>query len=200
MRLAFKQLPGTNEARMRITFDLTVEPGAVFITLQHMPEIPSAIFDQGVWVRSSSFHRQSPDVKSTNFLVDTQTERRKLPEDVYELIMVDERGRILEGLTSNFFAVRSGTIYTARENVLSGVTRQAILDLANSAGLPILLEPFSMAAVEQLDEAFITSSSRGVVPVVRIDNCTIGSGQPGSITQKLSTAYKRYILQAAEEI
>lgn len=200
LRLALSQLPGTNEARVRITLDMVIEPGALFLSLQELPAQPSELYEAGVKVHSTSLHRQSPDVKSTNFLVGSQPEREKMPEGVYELIMVDERDRILEGITSNFFAVRAGTIHTARDGILSGVTRHVILDLAQSAGIPILLEPFSLGAIDQLSEAFITSSSRGVVPVIQINDCTIGSGKPGPITQKLSMAYNRYVLMSAEEI
>jgi branched-subunit amino acid aminotransferase/4-amino-4-deoxychorismate lyase len=200
LRLVLAQASGDTEARVRTTLDLTFEPGALFITLEPLQPPPPMVYEQGICIQSSDLHRQSPDIKSTDFLVDTQPERHSMPPGVYELVMTDELGRILEGMTSNFFAVRAGTIYTARENVLSGVTRQAVLDLAHSLGLPIVLEPFSLAAIDQLDEAFITSSSRGLIPVIQINEYIIGEGKPGPVCLKLSHAYDRYIITTAELI
>lgn len=200
LRLALSQASGDAEARVRITLDLTFEPGALFIALEPLKPPPSVIYEQGICVRSTDLHRQSPDIKSTDFLIDTQPERHSMPPGVYELVMTDDRGRILEGMTSNFFAVRSSTIYTAREDVLLGVTRQAVLDLAHSSGLPIVLEPFSLAAIDQLDEAFITSSSRGLIPVIQVNEYIIDDGKPGPICLKLSQAYDRYIITSAELI
>lgn len=204
LRIAIREgllrMPGEAEVRLRITLDLVFEAGALFVSLLPMQPLPPEIYDQGVRLRSTSLHRQAPDVKSTTFMVDSQAERRAMPEGVFELIMLDELGRILEGLTSNFFAVRSGIIYTAREDVLSGVTRQAVLDLARAHGQRIILEPFSMAAIGQLDEAFITSSSRGLVPVVQINEIIIGSGVPGPVYNRLSKAYIGFVARTAEEI
>lgn len=200
MRAALLQLGEDTEARLRISLDLTYEPGIFYLTIVPLQPLPQQVYEHGICLRSTVLHRPSPDVKATSFLVDSQSERQSMPEDVFELIMVDELGRILEGLTSNFFAVRSGIVYTAREGVLSGVTRQAVLDMAHTLGLRIVLEPFSLAAVDQLDEAFITSSSRGLVAAIQIDDCIVGTGKPGPIYKKLSKAYIGHVARTAEEI
>ena len=117
--------------------------------------------------------------------------------------MVDEAGRILEGLTSNFFAVKGNEIWTNEESVLSGITRSLVLDEAVRNELPVNFRSITITEIPILEEAFITSSSRGILPVKQIDEVLIGygklvsldkpvcpgqsvcPGQPGPITKRL---------------
>ena len=117
--------------------------------------------------------------------------------DVFE-VLITSRGHILEGMTSNFYAVQGGTLVTARRGVLLGVTRRTILRLARAGGITI--EYRAPNINEDFEEAFITSSSRGVVPVVMINGRPVGEGRPGSVTKQLMEAYDGYVLRAAEHI
>jgi branched-subunit amino acid aminotransferase/4-amino-4-deoxychorismate lyase len=118
------------------------------------------------------------------------------------LLVKDEK--ILEGMTSNFFYVpraKQGAILcTARENILLGITRQTVIEIAQEMGLELNYQPLKRDQLDAIAEAFITSSSRGVVPVIQIDQITIGEGSPGSITRQLSAAYEAYVQVNAEAI
>ena len=109
-------------------------------------------------------------------------------------------GRILEGLTSNFYAVCNGKLITARYGILLGVTRRFVLRLARSAGYGIDYRALQVAELSGIDEAFITSSSRGVVPVIEVDHSPVGQGRPGSVARELRRAYDTYLVAKAEEI
>lgn len=114
--------------------------------------------------------------------------------------MVDERNHLLEGLTSNFYAVMDGIIYTAGAGVLHGITRQVVLKIARSAGFRITLTSPDMNDFARFSEAFITSSSRGVLPVTEIDNQPVGSGNIGNVTRKLMDLYDKHVLAEIEPI
>jgi branched-subunit amino acid aminotransferase/4-amino-4-deoxychorismate lyase len=103
--------------------------------------------------------RAQPTAKVTQFIEAAEHVRKSLPENAYEAIMIGRNGRFLEGLSSNFFAVKNGEIWTADEGVLPGVTRSIILKLAEQSAVPVHLEGIAPDDVAQIDEAFITSSS-----------------------------------------
>ena len=89
---------------------------------------------------------------------------------------------------------------TARNNILLGVTRKTVIDLAREQGLRVKYQPLERDQLAAFDEAFITSSSRGIVPVVQIDKVTIGQGSPGPITKQLLAVYDAYVIEKAERI
>ena len=113
-------------------------------------------------------------------------------------ILLTNNGKILEGMTSNFYAIKGKTLVTARSGILLGVTRRAVLRLARGEGMSI--EYRSPKVGEKFDEAFLTSSSRGVVPIVSIDNQPVGQGKVGKWTKILSKAYQAYVEKRSEKI
>ena len=101
-----------------------------------------------------------------------------MPAMIHEGLMVADDGAILEGLSSNFFGIRGGRLHTEEARALAGVTRSMVLELA--AGLlPRGEGPVHVPEVPELEEAFITSVSREVLPVVRIDGTVIGTASRG---------------------
>jgi branched-subunit amino acid aminotransferase/4-amino-4-deoxychorismate lyase len=84
--------------------------------------------------------------------------------------------------------------------VLAGITRGLVLESARRLGLPVRFQPVHLSEIAQLQGAFITSSSRGVLPVVRVDTIRIGSGKPDRITRRLEQAYDEMLLEQLEPI
>jgi hypothetical protein len=93
---------------------------------------------------------------------------------------------------------RNDILITAQDGILLGVTRHAVLRLARGQGMSI--EYRAPKVNEKFDEAFLTSSSRGVVPIVSIDNKPVGQGRVGKWTQMLSKAYQAYVEERSEKI
>lgn len=200
--LAQKYVPG--ESRFRII--LNTSDGTVVIIQQPFPPIPKNVYIKGVNVITSDLVRHDPRRKDSRFIEESQSERSRVNKDIYEVLLTKNR-RIYEGMTSNFYIVKydgkdkatqgllfnrvvGATLVTARDGILLGVTRRTILRLARGQGmsinyrLPRLNESFT--------EAFITSSSRGVVPVVSIDDDRVGEGRVGIWAQRLIQAYVSY--------
>ncbi|HLV44478.1 MAG TPA: aminotransferase class IV, partial [Aggregatilineales bacterium] len=128
--------------------------------------------------------------------------RRELIErqpGVYEVMLHDAQGAIREGTTSNFYAIIDGTLRTAGEGMLQGIARSILLEVAPR----ILPVEFVAPCVDELSraaEAMLTSSSRGVVPVVEVGEIRIGTGRPGPLTTRLGEAYDRQVEAELEPI
>lgn len=180
----------------------------------------TAVLDQPVWFRlaaeparelsgdlvlrgatcclSPGWERTDPTVKSTDWMA----ARRSLQGECYEHLLVRADGQILEGATSNFYAIRDGVLRTAGAGVLEGIARRVILQLAGELAppLPVVLEAPTVAELEagRLDEAFISSATRGIVPVSRIGD--VGLGGPGPRTGELRAAWDRWLTAHLEPL
>jgi branched-chain amino acid aminotransferase len=105
------------------------------------------------------------------------------------VVLVDLEGNVAEGPGFNLFAVKDGRAVTPDRGVLEGITRQTALDLCAELGIPVDTVPLTVAALRGADEAFITSTAGGIMPVTRIDSEAVGEGRPGPLTGKLSERY-----------
>ena len=189
-----------HESRIRVTLDLEKEPGCLYVSLEELHTPPASAYLNGVKTNTQVMHRESPKAKLTSFIPTAAAFRAQLPPGVNETLMVLEDGSILEGLSSNFFAGRGGSLVTAEEGVLPGITRGIVLDVARKCGFDIRLTQILLSELSGLDECFITSASRAVLPVIQIDHQLIGDGKPGPITRKVMTLFDEWILREAEEI
>lgn len=185
---------------MRVRIDLLAEPARSLgtesrelLALMPFTPLPSTYYAQGVTVDfAADLHRANPLIKTADFA--EARKRSGQRSAAYELLLV-ENGKILEGTSSNFYGVRNGVLYTAGAGVLEGITRSVLLDLARQLPMRVQLEAIRVDEIEQLAEAAISSSSRGLLPVVQIGETTIGDGQPGSYTQQLMAAYDAFVAQ-----
>ncbi len=166
----------SGEARVRL---ILTGRGQEYVAIELLKPLPPEIYARGVEVVTTDVERQNPRLKSTSFISDSQDARAKLAESqVFEALLV-RNGVILEGMTSNFFYIKEGKLGTARKDILLGVTRQNVLRVARGSGLDIVYKPLKREQVPVLSEAFLTSSSRGIVPIVQIDDLTVGEGSSG---------------------
>jgi branched-chain amino acid aminotransferase len=200
----------TDEARVRVTM---TKQGQAHIAIEPLKLLPREVYEKGVRVQTTELHREHPRLKSTAFIGRSDSERKHIAQEgIFEALLV-KNGKILEGMTSNFFYVRYSRaernavqtkrdliVYTAQQDILLGITRQTVIDVAQSRGVEIKYESLKLDELSTIDEAFITSSSRGIVPVIRVDDVMIGQGSPGPITKELSAAYDQYVMDHAERI
>ena len=190
------------EARVRV---MMTKQGQVYLATEPLKPLPREVYEKGVRVETAALRRKSPHLKSTAFITASASERKHIArEGIFEALLIKD-GHILEGMTSNFFYVAGRdafppSIGTARDDILFGVTRQTIIEIARGSGLAVEYQPLKLDQLHAVSEAFLTSSSRGIVPVVQIDQVMIGQGKPGPITKKLSAAYEAHVIEKAERI
>ncbi len=199
LRAAVQQFPSL-EKRVRLTLDLEQQPGRLFIAIESLVVPTASDYTEGVRAVTRQAHRENPKAKLTRFIATAGEIRQEIPQGVNEALMVAEDGFILEGLSSNFFAIQDGQLYTAEEGVLSGLTRRLVLEEAGAEGIPVVLQPIALQALPMISEAFITSASRAVLPVVQIDGQPVGDARPGPVTLRLLERYEARIQAESEEI
>lgn len=219
----FNRLPNVDASLLRRNLRLLLEPyrpgearvrlmetkqGRFYISMEPLKLPPPEVYEKGVCVETVTLLRMNPREKSTAFIGASEAERKKIArEGIFEALLV-KNGRILEGLTSNFFYVMDGVLHTARHGILLGVTRAMVIRAARGAGVEVRYKPLKLDQLPAVEEAFITSSSRGIVPVVQIDEVTVGQGRRyaepveavGALTKRLSAAYETYVQKKAEAI
>ncbi|MBN2472951.1 MAG: aminotransferase class IV family protein [Anaerolineae bacterium] len=192
------QQAGYPETRFRIT--LPHDPAlGVYFALEPLNPVPESVRASGVSVQTFPTRRQNPTAKATRWMEERAALVAQMRPDTYEGMLTGETGEILEGFGSNFYAIQSGTLHTAGAGVLNGISRRIVLAVA-PAILPLSLNPVRLSDVSRLEEAFLTSSSRGVIPIVRIDDQTIGAGVPGPFTRQIAAAYDAWATQHIEPI
>lgn len=195
---------------MRVRIDVlaaaTVElSGRELIAIQPFTPPPPELYEQGVRVAfAEGLARENPLVKTADFAAKrpatsglAQLEGGGAAEPAvspYEHLLLDERGHILEGTGTNFWAVRDGVVYTAGEGVLEGITREVLLRVIGELGIPLRLEAVSAAEIATLDEAALSGSSRAFVPVVDIAGQPVGDGHPGPISRRILEAYNAFVM------
>jgi branched-chain amino acid aminotransferase len=133
--------------------------------------------------------------KIGNYLVSVLAMRQASLVGAVEALIVDSSGRVLEGGSSNVFLVSAGRLVTPPEDagILAGITRAHIVALAAANGLAIELRAPALSEFYEADEVFITSSIREVVPVVKVDGRTIGSGRPGPVASTLLKSFREQV-------
>ncbi len=140
------------------------------------------------------WHRR--DIKSVSLLANIIAKNEAAKHAVREAWLLMENGKFSEGSVSNTYIINAkGEILThpADTHILGGVTRDVVLSLARANGIKVIEKPFSPADVKAASEAFITSTSANVLPVVKLDNVAIGNGKVGAVTQKLMALHHAHI-------
>lgn len=183
------------ESRIRLI--LAKNNGAMYLVIQPFDPYAKQIYINGVKVVTAELTRQAPRVKDTGFISSSLAQRRQVGRDVFEVLLTKD-GKILEGMTSNFYAIKGRTLVTAQSGILPGVTRRVILRIARGQGMSI--EYRAPSVNEKFNEAFLTSSSRGVVPIILIDHKSVGQGRVGKWAAVLSKAYQAYVERRSEKI
>ena len=153
-------------------------------------------FAQGYRLITTSLQRSEPEAKTTNYLVAIRALKEAARRNATDALFVNERGHVLEATRSNFFIFRGNTLVTPGSGVLMGITRNTVLDLAMER-FPIEERPIGLDELALADEAFITSSSKEIMPVVQIDDLKIGKGLPGPRTYELERRFIEMIEQGA---
>jgi len=182
--------------RLLVPFDT---PDTALIALESFAPVPEVCYQEGVSVGLVEGYREQPRAKDSHFIAWRKKVQVRHPYHVYEIMMHDSGGRILEGLSSNFFAVLGGALRTAGDGVLEGIARSVLLEVAPTV-LPVAPRPIHVDDLPQISEAMLTSSSRGIVPIVQVRGVVIGDGKPGPIFKALRAAYDAQIEQELEPL
>ncbi len=172
------------------------EPREPVTLVMGSPRSPaeSERFRRGVTAGTTRFDGGSlAGHKTTSYLPWWLASRAR--RDVEEILLVDTSDSLLEGASSNVFAVIDGVVRTppVRDRALAGVTRRRLLELADEARWPVQEQPVGLDELRRCDELWLTQSIGGVVPVVKLDGELIGKGAPGPWTLRALELYEGWL-------
>jgi D-alanine transaminase len=137
------------------------------------------------------------DIKSTSMLAQVLAKQAARAGGAFEAMM-HEDGLVTEGGSSNLWVVNDGVVQTRplSSDILAGITRDVVLELADAVGVPVHERAFTVAQAKAADECFMSSATSFILPVTTIDEHRVGAGVPGPVAARLRGAY----LERAERL
>ncbi|HTV24520.1 MAG TPA: aminotransferase class IV [Polyangiaceae bacterium] len=170
------------------------------IIVQPLITPPERSYTEGVAAITYRTQRQvdatsAVGAKVGNYLVSVLAMREASRVGAVEALIVDSRGAVLEGGTSNIFLVKDGHLITPdiSAGILAGITRAHLLRVAEALGVSVELRTPSVNDAYDADELFISSSIRELMPVVKLDDRSIGDGKPGPVFARLRAAFQAHV-------
>ena len=176
-------------------------PPALVVTARRTPPVAAKVIDEGIGVISQPDIRwQRCDIKSISLLPNVLVKQAARAQGAFEAWQVDGDGFVTEGGSTNAWIIDSDGHLITRpvENaILNGITRRRLIALAKRQGITVEERPFTLAEAKSAREAFLTSTTAFVLPVVRIDETVLGNGRPGSRTLTLRQSYMDFMSEKA---
>lgn len=139
------------------------------------------------------------NLKTVNLLPNTLAKQQATEAGVNSAVMIRD-GVVTESPNANIFGVKDGTLYTfpATNYILSGITRQAVLEIADSLDIPVDFTPIRAEELFEIDELFFSGTTTDIQPVTILDNKPIGNGVPGPVVKAIQKGYKKMLYGSAE--
>ena len=170
----------------------------IVMTFREMADLPASWYQQGVsvitlpdlrWARCS--------IKSLNLLPNVLAKQEANAAGAFEAVLIKD-GMVTEGTSSNVILVKDGKLVTPALNdqLLAGVTRQAVLDLARKSGKTVEERAVSESELQQADEMFLIGTTIEVLPITKLNGASVGSGTPGEVTIQVRETFQSLVHQA----
>jgi branched-chain amino acid aminotransferase len=169
-----------------------VEPNWLIIAENLPKDNPEGRY-RGIKVLPFEFVRDLPELKSTNYLHMIRLAAEMKSQGAADLLYHKD-GEVSELTRSNFFIFKGDTLITPHQNILHGITRRVVLELAEKA-FKVEVRPLLVEELEEADEAFTTSTTKWVMPVVQIGRQIVGDGKPGVRTLKLLEQFEKLVTE-----
>ena len=186
------------DVRFRISVPADA-PGDMILSIEPFQPPSPALITTGVRCVTSTAIRHNPASKSSEWMHRRQALIAARPPGIYETLLLDLQNNLLEGASSNVYAILKGELLTAPCGMLAGISRMIVLEVCQRI-LPQRSAAPNMSDIAHFSEAFLSSSSRGIVPVTEIDKMLIGDGQVGKQTLALRKAYQDWVANHLEEL
>jgi branched-chain amino acid aminotransferase len=167
---------------------------SLYVLIAPLSASDPRLFTEGASLVSVDYERFLPSVKSLNYITAIRALKKARAAGAAEALYRTKDGHITECTTSNFFIFRDGRLITSDVDVLDGITRRAALDAAEDM-YEIDYRLITYDELGSADEAFITSTTKEILPIVRVDSVTIGDGRVGMHTQRLMEALSALVRQ-----
>jgi len=175
---------------------------AVVMTARNTPPTPAAHLEDGIAVKTMPDIRwERCDIKSVSLLPNVLAKQAAREAGAYEAWLVDEQGQVTEGSSTNAWIVdKEGRLVTRplAQDILSGITRLMVIELARKDGITVVERPFTVAEAKQAREAMLSSTTSFVTPITRIDGTVVANGKPGTMALRLRALYEAHVAKQIE--
>jgi branched-chain amino acid aminotransferase len=168
----------------------------VIIIADNVTLYPKEMYENGMEIVTASTIRNHPQalsarIKSLNYLNNILAKIEGLQAGCQEALMLNHLGHVAECTADNIFLVRGGKVFTPPidAGILEGITREAVIELARESKIALAEITLTRHDVYTADEVFLTGSGAEIIPVIKVDNRTIGDGKPGPITKELTKKF-----------
>ncbi|GAA5220910.1 aminotransferase class IV [Membranihabitans marinus] len=160
---------------------------------------PSTYYSDGVKLLSTEYIREFPQIKSINY-VKVLLEQKRLKQEGAQDVLFTLNGKISESSRSNFFIINAdGELQTSETGVLAGITRKKVLEIASKI-MPVSVKDITLDDLGQAKEAFLTSTTKGVMPVAQVDDLQIGIDSGFPICKELQTSFLKLVQSYQEAL
>jgi branched-subunit amino acid aminotransferase/4-amino-4-deoxychorismate lyase len=166
-----------------------VEPN-FFILIEPVPQYPREYYERGVKLITSDYLRDVPTIKSTGYLNAIKLMPYVKQHGALDMLYCHD-GQVLELTRNNIFFFQGDTLVTPSDNVLRGITRMVLLELCREE-FDVEERPVRTNEIPVAGEAFLSGTTKGVMPVVQIDDTVLGEGLPGHRTRRVMALFRRY--------
>lgn len=185
------------EGEIGLDPNLATKNNLIIIT-KLLPDNPKWWYEDGVHMIVANILRNSknsldPSIKSGNYLNNVLAMSEAKKQGAFDAIMLNSDGNITEATTSNVWIIKDKVLITPpkESGLLGGITRKSLLEIAEKNNISFRVENFNSQELKESDECFLTSTTKMIVPVTKIDKTNIGLGRPGPMTLELLNLYKK---------
>ncbi|GAB4407429.1 MAG: branched-chain-amino-acid transaminase [Bacteriovoracaceae bacterium] len=176
------------------------EDNNLVVIVKELPKNPTWWYEKGVHMIIADVRRLpkkvlDPNLKSGNYLSNVMAHHQAKKIGAFDAILLNMKGYVTEGTTNNIWMVRKDTVITPplEAGLLEGITRRTLLKIGKAHGIKMIEDNFTPDELKSADEAFLTSSTRELVPITKIDEEVIGHGAPGPMYLKLHQFYREFV-------
>lgn len=180
---------GEAEHNLKYDFLSKRKPTLLIVVISLRPWPPD-FYKKGIRVITFPLERSFPEVKTTSLIVSTLAQQAATLRKADEAILIDCFGRVTECTSANVFFVKNGKLLVPQARVLPGTTAKVVVPCAKKAGIPVIQKVIKKSDIALMDECFLTSVTRGIMPVAAIDGKSFKQKTPGRITVTLMEKFQ----------
>lgn len=166
------------------------DKASVAILIGKRTPYPQSCYQKGIKLKAFDYLRFTPQAKHINYLPAVVKKNKASQKGFLEVLYLHQQ-KILECTTSNFYIIKNKTLITPKQNILHGITKKVVLELAKKI-MKVEEKPIYVNDLKKADEALISASDKEIMPVVQINNLKIDQGEPGKYTKQLIKAFHHY--------
>lgn len=197
-------LLGDASVRMTVTrgsngFNFQTSPDPTLVITGEPYVIKEEIYTAGLSTWTMQYQRPLPEIKHLSRIDLFAASQRVKGHSPEEILFIGAGNMVREAATANVFIVKHGVLQTPVTNILHGLTRSRVIQLAAELGYTLLTEDFPLAALEDADEIFLSSRLRGIAPVTSLCGRHVGDGKVGGRTKTIMDAYHEYVQRHLRE-